>query len=476
MIPINLENRNNLNLHEYIYESIKNQIQEGLLKANEKLPSKRNLASHLGVSVITVQNAYLQLIDEGYIYSIEKKGFFVTDISSEFKEYKASVHKTKAQPVNESDITQDFSKEFIADFTSNSTNVEKFPFSLWSSLSRRVLKSGDEKLLSSVNVQGVLELRCAIANHLKSFCSMNVNPSNIIIGAGTENLFSLLVPLLGREKIYAVENPGYHKVSKVISANGASFIPVKIDSQGIDVEALKKNCASVVHISPSHHFPTGTVMTVKRRLELLSWAKKNKAYIIEDEYDSEFRFNTKPPLPLFARDPNGCVIYINTFTKTLSPSFRISYMILPDKLMSDFQKKLGFYSCSVSAFEQYTLSQFINLLYYEKHIIRMKNYYRNLRNEFISALQHSKLSEISFIEEENSGLHFLLTVKSNEKAKSIQTKLLDSGIKIALLSDFSYNSKNERKGFITFVVNYSSLKKEKIFSVVKILESVFIPQ
>ena len=492
MITVNFDERGDRGLCEYLYSSIKNQILQGILRADEKLPSKRSLASHLGISVITVQNAYGQLISEGYIYSIEKKGFFVTDIllgksDSVFGETGNGNLWGQGMSVNSvsaADLVDDSKtlapvnsigeSDFFADFRSNSTSYEKFPFSLWAHTMRNVLNSGDEKLLQRVGVKGIYELRRSIADYLREFRNMNVNPEQIVIGAGTESLYSMVVQLLGQDKVYAVENPGYHKVEGVFRMNGAGTEPVMIDSQGINPAGLEQINADVVHVSPAHHFPTGIVMPVRRRQELLAWAESVPGrFIIEDDYDSEFRFNGKPLPTLQSADKGGRVIYINSFSKTLAPSFRMSYMVLPEKLLSEFDKKFGFYSCPVSAFEQYTLSEFICAGFYGKHIIRMKNFYRNLRNELIRAMENSRISGKMIIKEEEAGLHFLLSVKSDESSDVIKNKLQKKNINLPLLRDFYYGTPPDDIENI-FVINYSGIRKERIAETVKRIEEVLL--
>ncbi len=544
MITIDFSKRGSLGLCEYLYSSIKQQILDGTLKANEKLPSKRALSENLGVSVITVQNAYAELIAEGYIYSVEKKGFFVTELQISTREEIDSAYCLPADksPCNDSDYSatlrvqageslnhQDKSvvealettksshdaghfenlnhqtktlndQNIFCDFQSNSTSYEKFPFSLWSHTMRQVLNSGDERLLQKIEIKGIHELRKSIAKHLREFRNLNVSPKQIVVGAGTENLYSMVVQFLGRENVFAVENPGYHKISNVIELNGAKTVPVNIDEHGINIEELEKSRANVAHVSPNHHFPTGIVMPICRRQEILSWAENQKnRFIIEDDYDSEFRFNGKPLSTLFSADKNGKVIYINTFSKTLSPSFRISFMVLPFELLSKFENMFSLYSCPVSSFEQFTLSRFINDGNYGKHIIRMKNFYRNLRNSLISAIQQSQLKENCKIREEESGLHFLLTIKSEQSAGELEAQLLQEGINLPLLRNYYYkndkansklcgndaksaallnnadlqtapknahNAKNEK----IFVVNYSGIRKDKIAEIVRRME------
>ena len=469
MITIDFEKRGKLTLTDFLVESIKNQIFDGKIVENEKLPSKRALAVHLGVSVITVQNAYERLIDEGFLYSIEKKGFFASGLANHLKSNEKIQKNNVNQNLNEEKKCS--KSKFFADFASNSVATEKFPFSLWSRTMRQVLNSENENLLKKSDVFGVLELRQAICHHLKDFRNMEVCEDQIVIGAGTESLYSMIVQFLGRGKIFAVENPGYHKASEFFKMNGTKCVPVGIDSEGVKISELEESGASVVHISPSHHFPTGIVMNFNRRKEILEWAyKKKKRFILEDEYDSEFRFDGKPLPTLQSIDKNSRVIYINTFSKTLSPSFRISYMVLPKNLVGEFAKKLGFYSCQVSSFEQFTLARFIEDGNYEKHINKMKNYYRSLRNNLILAFQKSALSKICSIREENSGLHFLLTVKIGVDATEIKEKWQKNGINIPLLSEYFYGKSKNPEIESTFVINYSGIQTEKISEIVKRME------
>jgi len=462
MITVDFSKRGETSLTDYLYKTIKEQILNSTLEPDTKLPSKRSLASHLGVSVITTQNAYNQLISEGYIYSIEKKGFFVTDIS-DFKKSKTEPSKPLT---NETENETSTSPDLLADFTSNTINAANFPFTLWSHTMRQVLNSGDEKLLTRSDIKGVPELRNAICEYLREFRNMNISPRQIVIGAGAESLYSILVQFLGRDKKYAVENPGFNKTRQIFELNGADCIPVKIDSQGMDPQLLEKSGVQIIHISPNHHFPTGIVMPVRRRMELLKWVDSSPdRFIIEDDYDSEFRFNGKPLPTLQSLSSESNIIYMNTFSKTLSPSFRIGYMVLPLKLVESFEQKLKSYSCSVSAFEQHTLARFISEGSFEKHINKMKNYYRSVRNDLINELKKSPLLKIAEIQEQESGLHFLLNIKTDKNPQELKSRLLASGIRISLLNDYYYDA--VRTGpFCSFVMNYTSLKKENIASTV----------
>lgn len=463
MITIDFSKRGKMGLCDFIYESLKSQILSGKLPPDSKLPSKRTLSLNLGVSIITVQNAYAQLISEGYIYSIEKKGFFVTDISIYTnKKNQTEPHENKFS----SSAQNDEKNKFFADFTSNTTSAEKFPFALWSHTLRQILSSGDQHLLQSSGVKGVLELRQAISNYLNDFRNMEVNPEQIVIGAGAEYLYSLAVQFLGREKLYAVENPGFKRTKEIFELNGANCLPLNIDSNGMNPNLLRESKANIAHISPNHHFPTGIVMPVRRRMELLSWCNESKNhFIIEDDYDSEFRFNGKPLPTLQSISRQSRIIYMNTFSKTLSPSFRIGFMVLPLSLLEIFEKKMKSCSCPVSAFEQFTLAKFMRDGFYEKHINRMRNYYRNLRNALISEMQKSGLTNFCEIDEEESGLHFLLKINNGKSGLQLKKSLETQGIKISLLSDFFYD--DEKNNGPVFVINYSGLKKENLAETVE---------
>ena len=466
MITVDFSEHSDIGLCEQLYRTIKSQITTAALKADSKLPSKRALASHLGVSIITVQNAYARLISEGYIYSIEKKGFFVTD----FSDFSFKRQNTSSSPLTLTQLPEQqddrLTSSWFTDFTSNSTNAQKFPFTLWSHTLRQVLNSQDEKLLQRGDIKGSFELRAAISKYLFAFRNMQVLPEQIIIGAGTEAVYSMLVQYFGRTAVYGVENPGYKKAKAIFDLNGAECIPIEIDSQGINPESLRKEKVQIIHLSPNHHFPTGTVVPIRRRMELLAWAnEKNERYIIEDDYDSEFRFNGKPLPTLQSADSQSKVFYVNTFTKTLAPSFRISYLVLPPELVNDFEKKLGAYSCQVSVFEQLTLARFISEGLYEKHINKMKNYYRTLRNNFINEFQKSPAMPFCKITEQESGLHFLLTIKTKKSPQDIKAAMKQNGINVSLLSDYYYGAYSSRE--CTLVINYSALKKEKITETVE---------
>jgi GntR family transcriptional regulator/MocR family aminotransferase len=450
---------NNLPLYEQVYQYIKADILNGVLKPGEKLPSKRTFANNNGISTITIQNAYDQLISEGYIYTIPKKGYYVADI--------AQMAKLKGQPKLTLDIRLPKEPpEYRIDLSNNRVNPDHFPFSVWAKLSREIIAAKSRELMEPSPTGGIYELRSAIAEHLKSFRGMLVDPDQIIIGAGTEYLYGQLIELLGFNLKYGVENPGYGKIYQIYKSHSVDCGYVDMDSNGIIIDELEKKNIDIIHISPSHHFPTGIIMPVSRRYELLGWAaSSDKRYIIEDEYDSEFRFDRHPIPALQTMDVQDKVIYINTFTKTLSSTIRVSYMVLPQSLAEKYYKKMSFYSCTVSNFEQYTLAEFINKGYFEKHINRMQKYYLNKRDRLLNIIERSPLSSHVEISEKDSGLHFLMKIKTTLPDSEVVLKLQQNGIKVTALSQYYKETSNDSEH--VFIINYSFVNEENLEMAVK---------
>lgn len=441
-------------LYRGLYHCIKDDILKGKLGVNEKMPSKRALANNLGVSTITVENAYDQLIGEGYLYSIPKKGYFVSDIS-DLRINNAPIQKSlNIEKGNDAE-------EIFFDFSSNKTESDDFPFSVWAKLMRDTISLKEKELLTVSPCEGVKELREAIANHLSSFRGMNVDPDQIIVGAGTEYLYSLLIQLLGMEKTYCLENPGYKKLISIYNSNGVTCKYVNMDDKGIIADELRKTQADIVHISPTHHFPTGITMPVSRRYELLAWANEaDGRYIIEDDYDSEFRLNGKPIPPLQSIDACEKVIYMNTFSKSLTSTIRISYMVLPEHLANKYYRTLSFYSNTVSTFEQYTLAAFISQGYFEKHINRMRLRYGRKRARILDTIQHIFDANQYQVIENDSGLHFLLEFHTKMTDVDIQKKCLEKKIRIGTISDYYMDGVTRNRH--QFILNYSGLNMDNL--------------
>ena len=439
--------KNKGHLSKELYKALKRDIEEGNLKRGEKLPSKRAFARNCSVSTITVQNAYDQLVSEGYITAYEKKGYFVSD----------GVGKKRAAVSFVVKEEEEKAKMDLPDLSNNRIREDNFPFSIWSRLMRKTMAEKQKQLLSPMATEGVYELRKAISHHLSSFRGMAVSPSQVLVGAGTEYLYSLIIQLLGRDKTYAIEDPGYMKLERIYESNGVKSTRVQLDEKGLSLELLEDSGADIAHISPNHHYPTGITMPLDRRYEILSWAAgKEDRYILEDDYDSEFRVSRNPFPTLYTLDGSGSVIYMNTFSKSLASTVRISYMVLPFDLAERFKEKLSFYSSTVSSFEQYTLASFILDGYFEKHINRMRLFYIRQRKAILSLIYSSPMKDRCSVIENDSGLHFILrlhTTLSDEKVKEI---LKEEGIKISALSDFSHFSSISHD----FIISYSNLDLE----------------
>lgn len=466
MLTYSFENIGSESMYEYLYQCIKTDILHKKLKPDEKLPSKRAFAKNLGVSIITIENAYAQLAAEGYIYTLPKRGYFVSNLE------KQTIHPTSERP--QEGRRQKKEPAYYADFVRNSVAPDTFPFSVWTKLLRDVTDTENElSLLSDTSVGGVMKLRQAIAEHLYQFRGMTVDPEQIIIGAGTQYLYSVIIQLLGRNLLYAVEDPGYTRLAKIYESNDVNCCHIPMDAFGVMPEFLKSIGADILHITPSHHFPTGIVMPVSRRYELLSWAAKQDArYIIEDDYDCEFRLFGKPIPTLQSIDVMEKVIYINTFSKSLAPTFRISYMVLPRHLVDRFYQKLGFYSCTVSSFEQFTLARFITEDYFEKHINRMRTYYRKQRDAILRAIRQSSLNSYVTIQEEDSGLHFLMKVTTDIEDSQLITAAKNAGIRISCVSQY-YHDKQDNNTHI-IVINYSGLEPEKVETAIQRLSKCIV--
>ena len=447
MLTYELKKKPGMPLYEALYRCIREDILAGVLTPGEKLPSKRALAQNLEVSKITVETAYSQLLSEGYIRSSQRQGYFV-----EALERPAPAPAVFRLPREEKSSCR-------LDLTGG--GVGQFPFSVWTKLQREVILDYGESLLEPLPNRGVPELRRAIAQHLAQFRGMQVDPENILIGAGTDFLYNLLIQLLGRELTYAVEEPSYPKIRQIYRSSGAATISASMDGRGVLPEVLDK--ADILHLSPSHHFPTGLITPMSRRQELL---ERCRSFIIEDDYDSEFRFNAHPMSAMQTMHP-GKVIYMNTFSKTLAPSIRISYMVLPDKLMESFQRKLGFYSCTVPSFEQYTLAKFLTGGAFEKHINRMRKFYRAQRNALLTALGECAFAGKITILEQDAGLHFLVQADTALSDRELTQLCARAGLRIQALGDFYHDSREDRH---TLIVNYSGLGREDFAAALEALE------
>ncbi len=335
-----------------LYHQLRGDIVSGVYPNGKKLPSKRLLAEQTGVSVITVEHAYAILCDEGYLEPRERSGYFVS--------YSAADCFPVAEP------------DSVRQLPSARDLADDFPFSVLAKTMRRVLSEYGESILVKSPNNGCTELRKAIAAYLARCRGINVAPSQIVIGSGAEYLYGLIVQLLGRERVFALENPSYEKIRRVYLANGVTCDMLRLGSDGIRTSELARTDASALHVTPFHSFPSGITASAGKRSEYIRWAHSRGGYIVEDDFDSEFTLSSKAEDTLFSLEPKRSVLYLNTFSKTIAPSMRLGYMVLPESLTDAFEQSVGFYSCTVPVFEQYVLAELLSNGDFERHINRVR--------------------------------------------------------------------------------------------------------
>ena len=453
-------------LYEQLYLQLRRDIESGALRSGEKLPSKRALSAHLKVSVVTVEGAYGQLLAEGYIRSEPKRGFYVSQM-----EAPPSAPAAPASPAPEPAAGE--APPPLYDFSTNAVDTSRFPFSTWAKLMRQVLSAGDSRLLAALPPQGVPELREAIVRYLHDFRGISASPEQVVVGAGSEYLTSLLFQLLGREGGYAVEDPGYPKVWRLLSHQGALVCPIPLDEGGLRVDALRWSGARVAHVTPSHHFPLGIVMPIARRRELLAWAaERPDRYIIEDDYDSEFRFSGRPIPALQSLDQEGRVVYLNTFAKSLAPSLRIGYMVLPPALAERFRRDFLFYSSTVPSFEQYTLARFLEGGHFERHIARMRVEYRERKAVLTACVR--ELGIPGTLSGADAGLHMLLRVENGMAEEELTARAHEQGVAVHPLSAY-HLAPPPQDAPATLVMGYARLSAAELHEAFRRLRTAWAP-
>ena len=347
-------NKNTHPVYLQIYKQIKEDIINGYYPYNTKLPSKRLLADETDTSTVTIEHAYALLCDEGYVESRERSGFFVI-----FRK------------------TDGFSLSTENDFRNTENNRQhhinpEFPFSVLAKTMRAVISDLGEDILEKSENKGCTQLRFAIKHYLAKNRGISVDTEQIIIGSGSEYLYEHIIMMLGRSHTYGIESPSYKKIEEIYHASEVSYELLPLSHDGIDSVSLSKTTASVIHTTPYRSFPTGVSATASKLHEYVRWANQKNRYIIEDDFESEFSVSTKPTDTLFALSNNDNIIYLNTFSKTISPSLRIGYMVLPKHLVKTYEEKLGFYSCTVPTFMQYVLTELIDNGDFERHINRVR--------------------------------------------------------------------------------------------------------
>lgn len=477
MLTYDLNSRGDKSLYEFLYESIRADIESGAIGPLQKLPSKRVLARHLGVSLITVEGAYAQLIAEGYVFSQQRRGYFALDLGPTGAPggdvpARASDGDGCLQDVSRRAQGESFSEVPAGteghpvryDFTGARPVAGVFPYSLWAKTMRQVLsRESEASLVDASRAQGSIELRSAIADYLQGFRGMPVDADQVVVGAGAQVLYQLLLQLLGRNGAIAVEDPGYPRLTSIYEANDAVVRHIPLDASGVRVDCLRESGARVLHCMPSHQYPTGTVMSAARRREVLDWASEHQGrYIIEDDYDCEFRLAGRPIPALQSIDSAGKVIYANTFTRSLGPAFRFGYMVLPVQLAREFRERLGFYTNTVSALDQLALARFMKEGLYERHVNRLRSHYRKVQALLADAFRsHGGFSVAAL----DSGLHFILEYRvpgggrvAGDTVRAVRETVEERGIAVRLLQGFQADGDaQDTQDALRFVINLTSV-------------------
>ncbi len=460
MLTYDLTQQPGIPLYEALYRCIRQDILTGTLPPQTRLPSKRALAEHLHLSVITVESAYRQLEAEGYLITRPRRGFFVCPVE---RIPPAAPQAAPALPLPPEPVWQ-------LDLTANRVDGSRFPAGIWARLTRQVLSEGDA-FFSPTPSQGLPALRQAIAQDLRDFRGMSVSPEQIVVGAGAEYLYLLLAQLLGGSAPFAVEDPGYPKIRKVYTRCGVDCRPVPLDPQGVDPAALAASGAGVLHLSPSHHYPTGIITPIARRQALLRWAEDSGGIIIEDDYDSEFRFTGRPLPTLQSIDHRERVIYLNTFSQTISPALRVGFMVLPPRMLTRYRQEMDVYACTVPALEQHVLARFLSSGAYEQHLSRMRKEYRQRRAAVLEAFRTSPFAGRITIFEQGAGLHFLLRLDTRQSDAELDRRARAMGVKLGFLASYAAIPRPEYAH--TLVINYAGLTPQALPEAMERLSAVF---
>lgn len=428
MTEFTLQLGTTLPLYEQIYRYVVDEIRTGRMRAGEALPSKRRLCSHLGVSMSTVETAYGMLVAEGYLESRPRSGYRVCTVRPlEPAPPPSPVPPAALFPASHVPVLSDC-------FSTSAVDTEAFPYASWARLSREAI-SRNAGLLQRGPGQGDLELRETLCRFLHQYRGVSCVPEQIIIGAGLEYLISLLLQLLPASTVLGLEDPGYHAIYRTADNLRLRSVPIPVDSQGMSADALARSPATVAYVTPSHQFPLGVTMPVGRRMELLHWAAAApERYLIEDDYDSEFRYTTRPIPAMQGLDSGGKVVYVGTFSRSVAPSIRIAYLILPPILLDCYCRRFVHTSSTVSRFEQYTLRAFIDRGLYTRHLRRVGNLYRARCSLLTSALADLPGAQITG---NNAGLHFLLWLEGREES-AVCSSAAQAGFAIHGLSEYCH--------------------------------------
>lgn len=467
-LPIHMELRpeSGETLYEQIYGFIRNEIRTGSLLQGEKLPSARFLAEYLQVSRTTVDMAYGQLVSEGYLEARPRQGYFVSAVEGLCVIEQPAPGRKQEPGVERGQAQRRY------DFSPNAIDMHFFPYATWKKITKNILVDANSEIFISGSPKGDYTLRETIAHYLHTSRGVNCRPEQIVIGAGNDYLLMLLEKILGRHVKIAMENPTYRRAYRIFDSFAYRINPVAMDSSGMSAKGLRESGADVAYVMPSHQYPTGIVMPIGRRMELLKWAGEREGrYLIEDDYDSEFRFRGKPVPSLQASDRAGKVIYIGTFSKSIAPAIRIGYMVLPPVLLKVYEEKCSFYSTTVSRIDQRILNEFIGKGHFERHLNRMRKIYREKHDMVLNGLKGMEAGFV--VSGENAGLHILLQDRKGRGEEELVKAAAAAGVRVYGLSEFCVGEMAPQWKRDTIVLGYASLGKEEIAEGMKRLKNVW---
>lgn len=457
-----LQPRSGIPLYEQIYDYIKKDIQCRRIPSGERLPSTRALSKYLEVSRSTVELAYEQLLSEGYVEAEPCRGYFVAQID-ELYQLQPVVRNVLKKPAIEV-------LPLAYDFTPIGVDLKSFPYNVWRRLSRDSLQDDKAELFRLGEAQGEFGLRNAICGYLYQARGVNSRPEQIIVGAGNDYLLMLLTTVMGQKHKVALENPTYKQAYRLFHNLSYEVCTVDMDSKGMEIGKLTESDADIAFVMPSHQYPLGIVMPIKRRMSLLRWAnEKEGRYIIEDDYDSEFRYKGKPIPALQGNDSHGKVIYMGTFSKSIAPAIRMSYMVLPDSLLELYQERSSFLNSTVSKVDQMILQKFIEGGYYERHLNKTRALYKNRHDTLLSCLK--SLQNRCTISGENAGVHLLLHFQGTWTEAELIEKASKKGVKVYGLSEYFIEQEKGRQA--TILLGYANMNEDKIREAVCILNEVW---
>ena len=452
---------------QFIYRQLYSQLKEDILafkyESHEKLPSKRDMSQHLNISVNSVKAAYEQLLAEGYIYTEERKGYFIEPLEKLIIDPNAQISLNVQE--------QQIEDAYDYSFSHMSTDISAFPVEVWTKLVKRVFENYDHELSSIPQIKGPIELRQSIAKLVSYKRGIQCHSEQIVIGSGTNILLTKLIQLLPDEIKIAVENPGYSRFRTLIRQTTAQLKPIALDHKGISIEAIKQAQPDATIVTPSHQFPMGIIMPVSRRIDLLNWASQTQSYIIEDDYDSEFKYETDNIPSLFSFDKNERVIYLGTFSKTLMPGLRMSYMILPINLVKQFDHYNLNMIPDFSTIHALTLNLMIKEGYYEKYVKKMHQIYGKKRETLITHLSNTFTNNIR-IKDTRAGLHFIVEVITPFSYQEIESRAKEMKLELYTLNRFSVKALEKNSSYKTLIIGFSKIKQEQIPQAVQRLKEV----